>query len=114
MKLGVPVVPGSHGVVTDVKAAALLAEGIGYPILIKAVHGGGGKGIQVVRDASEFEELFFRVSIEAKSAFGNGDVYLEKYVTSLRHIEVQLLRDSHGNTKIIGVRDCSVQRDSKR
>ena len=114
MKLGVPVVPGSHGVVTDVKSAALLAEGIGYPILIKAVHGGGGKGIQVVRDASEFEELFFRVSVEAKSAFGNGDVYLEKYVTSLRHIEVQLLRDSHGNTKIIGVRDCSVQRDKQK
>jgi acetyl/propionyl-CoA carboxylase alpha subunit len=114
MRLKVPVVPGSHGILTDVDRAAEVAEGIGYPVLIKAVHGGGGKGIQVVERPEEFHELFHRVTAEARSAFGNGDVYLEKYVTSLRHIEVQLLRDSHGNTKVLGIRDCSVQRDKQK
>jgi len=114
MRLKVPVVPGSHGILTDVERAAEVAEGIGYPVLIKAVHGGGGKGIQVVEGPEAFHELFHRVTAEARSAFGNGDVYLEKYVTSLRHIEVQLLRDSHGNTKVLGIRDCSVQRDKQK
>jgi acetyl/propionyl-CoA carboxylase alpha subunit len=114
LRLNVPVVPGSHGILTDVERAAEVAEVIGYPVLIKAVHGGGGKGIQVVEDASQFHELFHRVTAEARSAFGNGDVYLEKYVTSLRHIEVQLLRDAHGNTRVVGLRDCSVQRDKQK
>ncbi|MEZ5558270.1 MAG: biotin carboxylase N-terminal domain-containing protein [Pseudomonadales bacterium] len=114
LRLKVPVVPGSHGILTDVERAAEVAEGIGYPVLIKAVHGGGGKGIQVVEDASQFHELFHRVTAEARSAFGNGDVYLEKYVTSLRHIEAQLLRDTHGNTLVLGLRDCSVQRDKQK
>ncbi len=114
LRLKVPVVPGSHGIMTDVERAAEVAEGIGYPVLIKAVHGGGGKGIQVVENASQFHELFHRVTAEARSAFGNGDVYLEKYVTSLRHIEVQLLRDTHGNTRVLGLRDCSVQRDKQK
>ena len=83
-------------------------------MLIKAVHGGGGKGIQVVEGAAEFFELFHRVRAEAQSAFGNGDVYLEKYVTSLRHIEVQLLRDTKGNTRALGLRDCSVQRNKQK
>jgi len=108
------VVPGSHGIMTNPERAAEVAEDIGYPVLIKAVHGGGGKGIQVVESASEFVELFHRVTIEARSAFGNGDVYLEKYVTSLRHIEAQLLRDAHGNTHVLGIRDCSVQRDKQK
>jgi acetyl/propionyl-CoA carboxylase alpha subunit len=99
---------------TDVDRAAEVALEIGYPILIKAVHGGGGKGIQVVEHPSEFQQLFHRVGIEARSAFGNGDVYLEKYVTSLRHIEAQLLRDTHGNTHVLGIRDCSVQRDKQK
>ncbi len=114
LRLNAPVVPGSHGVVTDAVRAADLAAEIGYPILIKAVHGGGGKGIQLVDSADAFHELFGRVSAEARAAFGNGDVYLEKYVTSLRHIEVQLLRDHHGNTKVLGLRDCSVQRDKQK
>ena len=114
LNLGVPVVPGSHGIVTDVDAAANIAEEIGYPVLIKAVHGGGGKGIQVVESASRFRELYSRVSMEARAAFGNGDVYLEKYVTSLRHIEAQILRDSFGNTNVLGIRDCSVQRDKQK
>jgi acetyl/propionyl-CoA carboxylase alpha subunit len=114
IRLNVPVVPGSHGIMTDVEKAAVVAEQIGYPILIKAVHGGGGKGIQLVNGPEEFEQLFHRVGVEARSAFGNGDVYLEKYVTSLRHIEAQLLRDTHGNTHVLGIRDCSVQRDKQK
>ncbi|MGB0997258.1 MAG: biotin carboxylase N-terminal domain-containing protein [Pseudomonadales bacterium] len=114
LRLNVPVVPGSHGIMTDVDRAAEVAAEIGYPVLIKAVHGGGGKGIQVVENPSEFQQLFHRVGIEARSAFGNGDVYLEKYVTSLRHIEAQLLRDTHGNTHVLGIRDCSVQRDKQK
>ncbi len=114
LRLGVPVVPGSHGILTDAERAAEVAEEIGYPVLIKAVHGGGGKGIQVVESSAEFFELFHRVTAEAQSAFGNGDVYLEKCVTSLRHIEVQLLRDTLGNTLVLGLRDCSVQRDKQK
>jgi acetyl/propionyl-CoA carboxylase alpha subunit len=114
MRLEVPVVPGSHGIMTDVDRAAEVAQQIGYPMLIKAVHGGGGKGIQVVEDPTEFHENFQRVTQEARAAFGNGDVYLEKYVTSLRHIEAQLLRDTQGNTRVLGIRDCSVQRNKQK
>ena len=114
MRLGVPVVPGSHGIVTDPDRAAATAASIGYPVLVKAVHGGGGKGIQVVESADRFHELFHRVSVEARAAFGNGDVYLERYITRLRHIEVQLLRDADGNTRVLGLRDCSVQRDRQK
>ena len=112
--LGVPVVPGSHGILTDAGRAEEVASELGYPVLIKAVHGGGGKGIQVVETPAEFHELFHRVTAEARSAFGNGDVYLEKYVTSLRHIEVQILRDTRGNTRVLGLRDCSVQREKQK
>ena len=111
---GVPVVPGSHGIITDGDRAAAAAADIGYPVLIKAVHGGGGKGIAVVESASEFHEAFHRVSMEAQAAFGSGDVYLERFVKSLRHIEVQVLRDHRGATKVLGLRDCSVQRDKQK
>jgi acetyl/propionyl-CoA carboxylase alpha subunit len=114
MGANVPVVPGSHGILTSSTNAAEIAEKIGYPVLLKAVHGGGGKGIQVVEKPSDIHELFHRISGEARSAFGNGDVYLEKYVTSLRHIEAQILRDSHGNCKVLGLRDCSVQRNNQK
>ena len=110
----VPVVPGSHGILTTAGAAARVAEQIGYPVLLKAVHGGGGKGIQVVRDPADIRSAFNRVFSEAKSAFGNGDLYLEKFVESMRHIEVQVLRDTHGNTKILGLRDCTVQRNNQK
>ena len=113
-RLGVPVVPGSHGILTDADRAEEVASELGYPVLIKAVHGGGGKGIQVVETPGEFHELFHRVRSEARGAFGNGDVYLEKYVRSLRHIEVQILRDTRGNTRVLGLRDCSVQRDKQK
>ncbi len=111
---GIPVVPGSHGVLTDGDRAAKVAAQIGYPVLIKAVHGGGGKGIAVVEKADDFHECFHRVAVEARSAFGSGDVYLERYVTSLRHIEVQVLRDRYGETHVLGLRDCSVQRDKQK
>ena len=113
-QLKVPVVPGSHGVITDSAAAMRLAEEIGYPVLLKAVHGGGGKGIQTIENPDNFHELFMRISAEAKSAFGNPDVYLEKYVVSMRHVEVQILRDKHGNTKVLGLRDCTVQRNNQK
>lgn len=114
MRLGVPVVPGSHGIVTDIDQAALIAEEIGYPVLIKAVHGGGGKGIQLVESSEKFHESFQRVSVEARAAFGSSDVYLERYITDLRHIEAQILRDKIGNTKVLGIRDCSVQRNKQK
>lgn len=112
--LGVPVVPGSHGIVNDVEQAMEIVDKIGFPILIKAVHGGGGKGIQLVETQENFLELFQRVSVEARAAFGSGDVYLERFVQQLRHIEVQVLRDRHGNTKVLGLRDCSVQRNRQK
>jgi|MEHZ01.5.fsa_nt_MEHZ011457229.1_10 acetyl/propionyl-CoA carboxylase alpha subunit/acetyl-CoA carboxylase beta subunit len=110
----VPVVPGSHGILATASVAAKVADEIGYPVLLKAVHGGGGKGIQVVREPSEIKTAFNRVFAEAKSAFGNGDLYLEKFVESMRHIEIQILRDGHGNTQILGLRDCTVQRNNQK
>ncbi len=114
IRIGVPVVPGSHGIVPTSGQAAEIAESVGYPVLLKAVHGGGGKGIQVVERESQIHSLFQQVTTEARSAFGNGDVYIEKFVTSLRHIEVQVLRDIHGNTRVLGLRDCSVQRNNQK
>ncbi|HIJ95282.1 MAG TPA: ATP-grasp domain-containing protein [Desulfuromonadales bacterium] len=113
-KAGVPVVPGSHGIIGSVETGMEVAETIGYPVLLKAVHGGGGKGIKVVEKPEDFREFFFTISSEARAAFGSGDIYLEKYVTNLRHIEVQILRDAHGNCRILGLRDCSVQRNNQK
>ncbi|MBV7314085.1 biotin carboxylase N-terminal domain-containing protein [Shewanella sp. NIFS-20-20] len=110
----VPVVPGSHGILNNAEQAVNVANEIGYPVLLKAVQGGGGKGIQVVQRAEDMIGLFQKTATEAAAAFGNGDLYLEKYVTSLRHIEVQLLRDQFGNTKVLGIRDCSVQRNNQK
>lgn len=110
----VPVVPGSHGILTNADQAVNVADQIGYPVLLKAVQGGGGKGIQVVERRENMVALFQKTATEAAAAFGNGDLYLEKYVTSLRHIEVQLLRDKFGNSKVLGLRDCSVQRNNQK
>ncbi|MFB3077625.1 MAG: biotin carboxylase N-terminal domain-containing protein, partial [Lysobacterales bacterium] len=114
MSSKVPVVPGSHGILTSAEASAVVADEVGYPVMLKAVHGGGGKGIKVVRHGGEMREAFNAVYSEARAAFGNGDIYLEKFVESMRHIEIQILRDSHGNTKIIGLRDCTVQRNNQK
>lgn len=114
MSINVPVVPGSHGIVESAERAVEIAEQTGYPVLLKAVHGGGGKGIQVVDRPERLHNLYHQVTTEARNAFGNGDVYIEKFVTSLRHIEAQILRDTHGNTHVIGIRDCSIQRNNQK
>ncbi len=111
---GVPIVPGSHGVLSSADQARIIAGNIGYPVLLKAVFGGGGKGIQVVHSDADMLKFFNITSSEASAAFGSGDLYLEKFVQSMRHIEVQILRDSYGNTKILGLRDCSVQRNNQK
>ena len=112
--LKIPVVPGSEGALMDPAHALIVAAEIGFPVLIKAAHGGGGKGIEVVRVAGRFKSIFSRMSQEALSAFGNGDLYLEKFIGSMRHLEVQIIRDMHGNSKLLGIRDCSVQRNYQK
>ncbi len=108
---GVPVVPGSDGCVeaSDPKLFKI-AKGIGYPVIVKAKAGGGGKGMRVVPDESVLKEAILMAQNEAKAAFGNGDVYIERYLKSPRHIEVQIVADAHGNVVSFPERDCSVQR----
>jgi acetyl-CoA carboxylase biotin carboxylase subunit len=106
----VPVVPGSPGPVEDVDEALALAEKMGFPVIIKASAGGGGKGMRVARDADDFARSFQLARSEALSAFGNGSVYVEKYLERPRHVEFQILGDTHGNVIHLGERDCSVQR----
>jgi acetyl-CoA carboxylase biotin carboxylase subunit len=108
--LGVPLVPGSDGAVPDVAAAKAAAERIGYPVLIKAAAGGGGRGMQVAAGPGALEEAFSLARTEARAAFGNDAVYLEKYLDRPRHIELQILADAHGNVVHFGERDCSLQR----
>lgn len=107
---GVPVVPGSEGTVRSLEEALAVAEDIGYPILIKASGGGGGRGIRVAKNAEELRSQLERAASEAGSAFGNTDVYLERYLEVARHIEVQVLGDQHGNVIHLGERECSLQR----
>ena len=109
-KAGVPVVPGSDGVVNDVTDAKRLAHEIGMPVIIKASAGGGGRGMRIVRAEGEVENAFQTARTEAESAFGNPDVYMEKYLEEPRHVEIQVLGDSFGNVIHLGERDCSVQR----
>jgi acetyl-CoA carboxylase biotin carboxylase subunit len=106
----VPVVPGTPGGVEDVDEALAFAESIGFPVIIKAAAGGGGKGMRVAKDADDFARSFQLARSEALSAFGNGEVYVEKYLTRSRHIEFQIFGDQHGNVIHLGERDCSVQR----
>ena len=109
-KAGVPVVPGSNGVLRTPKEALEIAHEIGLPVILKAVAGGGGKGMRIVRDAEELEKVFQMASTEATSAFGNGDLYLEKFVEQPHHIEIQVFGDQSGNVIHLNERDCSVQR----
>lgn len=110
MKLGIPCVPGSDGAIDDADEAIELANGIGYPVIMKATAGGGGKGMQVAHAADEIPAKLSLCRTEAKAAFGNDDVYIEKYLGQPRHIEVQVLGDGHGNVVHLGERDCSLQR----
>jgi len=108
--VGVPVVPGTPGPVEDPDEALAFARDIGFPVIIKAAAGGGGKGMRVANDPEDFARAFQLARSEALSAFGSGDVYVEKYLARPRHVEFQILGDKHGNVIHLGERDCSVQR----
>ncbi|WP_366657289.1 acetyl-CoA carboxylase biotin carboxylase subunit [Fodinicurvata sp. EGI_FJ10296] len=107
---GLPVVPGSEGAITDFEDAQSLADTVGYPVLIKAASGGGGRGMRVSRGPDDLKDAFDEARSEARSAFGDDAVYMEKYLEKPRHIEVQIIADQHGNCVHLGERDCSVQR----
>ncbi|MBU8788808.1 MULTISPECIES: acetyl-CoA carboxylase biotin carboxylase subunit [Bacillus] len=109
-KAGVPIVPGSQGIIENVEDAVSLARDIGYPVIIKATAGGGGKGIRVARTEEELINGIKITQQEAATAFGNPGVYIEKYIEDFRHVEIQVLADTHGNTIHLGERDCSIQR----
>ncbi|NOX20734.1 MAG: acetyl-CoA carboxylase biotin carboxylase subunit [Nitrospirae bacterium] len=109
-KKGVPVVPGSDGAVKDIDAAKKVIKRIGYPVIIKASSGGGGRGMRIVETETDLERAFNTAQKEAHAAFGNGALYIEKYITDMRHIEVQILADHKGNVIHLGERDCSIQR----
>ena len=107
---GLPLVPGSPGAVDTIEEAQKLADGIGFPLLVKAASGGGGRGMKVALNADELSVAFSSARSEAKAAFGDDTVYLERYLGQPRHIEVQVIADSHGNVVHLGERECSVQR----
>jgi len=110
IRAGVPVVPGSEGAVHTVEDGRRVALEIGYPIMAKASAGGGGRGMRLIKTEAEFDQLFMAASSEALAAFGDGTMYLERFINNPRHIEVQVIGDSHGNAIHIGERDCSLQR----
>ena len=109
-RLGIPVVPGSDGGVSSAAEARSVSDGIGYPVILKAAAGGGGRGMKVAETADDVETAFTAARTEAKAAFGDDAVYIEKYLGNPRHIEVQILADKHGNVVHLGERDCSLQR----
>ncbi len=107
---GVPVVPGSDGIVASIDDARRVAEEVGYPVMLKAVAGGGGKGMRYVETAADLERAYATARGEAEAAFGNGDVYIEKFIEEPRHVEVQVFADKHGNVIHLNERECSIQR----
>lgn len=113
-KAGVPIVPGSDGLIKSIEEAKIEAKRIGYPVMIKASAGGGGKGIRIVHREDELENLFFTAKSEAEINFGDDSVYMEKFIENPRHIEFQILADSLGNVVHLGERDCSVQRRNQK
>lgn len=113
-KAGVPVIPGSDGAIVDVKQALDIANQVGYPVMLKAAAGGGGKGIRKVLSEAELPDAFASAQQEAKAAFGNDEMYLEKIIYPARHIEVQILGDKYGNVLHFGERDCSLQRNNQK
>ena len=114
MDAGVPVVPGTKEPVYDAKAGLELAKGIGFPVMIKASSGGGGKGMRVAESADEFEFQFNIAQQESANAFGDDTMYIERFVINPRHVEIQIMADTHGNVVALGERDCSVQRNHQK
>ena len=114
IEAGVPVVPGSDGVVTDIEEAKKIAAEIGYPVMVKASAGGGGRGIRLVETENDLEASMIAAQQEAKQFFGNDEVYIEKFIVNPRHVEIQLLADEHGNVVHLGERDCSCQRRNQK
>lgn len=110
IKAGVPVIPGSEGLLKDVKQGIKIANQIGYPVILKATAGGGGKGMRIVTRDEEFENSWDSARKEAKASFANDGIYIEKYVEEPRHIEFQIIGDQHGNVIHLSERDCSIQR----
>jgi acetyl-CoA/propionyl-CoA carboxylase biotin carboxyl carrier protein len=113
-KVGAPLVKGSNGAISSSKEAYSFAKEFGLPIAIKAAHGGGGRGLKIARELAEVEELFDSATREALSAFGRGECYVEQFLDRPRHIEAQILADSHGNVVVVGTRDCSLQRRNQK
>ncbi|MEC8403757.1 MAG: acetyl-CoA carboxylase biotin carboxylase subunit, partial [Pseudomonadota bacterium] len=113
-KLGIPVVPGSNGKIEDLNHAKKIADEIGYPILIKASSGGGGKGMKIAHASTDLENAFNLAKAEAKASFGDDTIYIEKYLNAPRHIEIQIFGDKHGNAIHLGERDCSLQRRNQK
>ncbi len=113
-KAGVPITPGSDGIVADEKEAVKIAKKIGFPVIIKAVAGGGGRGMRIAHNEPSLESGYFAARMEAEKAFGNGDVYMEKFVQNPHHIEFQIVADSHGHIIHLGERDCSIQRRNQK
>ncbi|MEK7487662.1 MAG: biotin carboxylase N-terminal domain-containing protein, partial [Planctomycetota bacterium] len=111
---GLPLIPGSTGVLLNAKEGKTLANEIHYPVLLKARAGGGGRGMRIVRQESQFEDLFQEATLESTSAFGDGALYLEKLLVHARHIEVQVAMDAYGNGIHLGIRDCSIQRKHQK
>ncbi|MEI9980721.1 MAG: acetyl-CoA carboxylase biotin carboxylase subunit [Edaphobacter sp.] len=109
-KAKVPILPGSDGVIADEKEALEWAKEVGYPVILKAVAGGGGRGMRICRSPEDLPAMFQQASTEAANAFGNGDMYMEKFIERPRHIEFQVLADEHGNVMSLGERECSIQR----
>ena len=109
-KANVPILPGSDGVVADAEDALKWAAEVGYPVILKAKAGGGGRGMRIVRSAEELPNLYHAASSEAANAFGNGEMYMEKFIERPRHIEFQILADEHGNVEVLFERECSIQR----
>src|SRR5690606_21269226 len=109
-KAGVPTIPGSDGLLSSLEEGKKLAKGIGYPVIVKATAGGGGKGMRIINDESEFQKAWDDAKREAGAAFGNDGLYLEKFVEEPRHIEIQIVGDQYGKVCHLSERDCCIQR----
>ena len=107
---GVPIIPGNEGILKNAAEAKALAKEMGYPVMLKASAGGGGRGMRLVHEEKYLEQLYTTASNEALTAFNNGNMYIEKFIENPRHIEIQILADSHGNVVSLGERECSIQR----